>query len=159
VLWFRDSLSLYPKSLWVGRIIASVSILENILVRYFLFTFQMLSPFLFSPLKIPYPLLLPLLCNPPTPTSWPRHSPILGHRTFTGPRASPPIDDWLGHPLLHMQLEPWVSLCIFFDWWFSPWELWGYWLVHIVVPPRGLQTPSAPWVLSLATSLGTLCSI
>ena len=26
----------------------------------------------------------------------------------------------------------------------------GYWLVHIVVPPMGLQTPSAPWVLSLA---------
>jgi hypothetical protein len=23
-----------------------------------------------------------------------------------GPRASPPIDDQLGHPLLHMQLEP-----------------------------------------------------
>jgi hypothetical protein len=26
----------------------------------------------------------------------------------------------------------------------------GYWLVHIVVPPIGLQTPLAPWVLSLA---------
>jgi hypothetical protein len=35
----------------------------------------------------------------------------------------------------------------------------GYWLVHIVVPPMGLQTPSAPWVLSLAPSLGTLCSV
>jgi hypothetical protein len=34
-----------------------------------------------------------------------------------------------------------------------------YWLVHIVVPPMGLQTPSAPWILSLASSLGTLCSI
>ena len=34
-----------------------------------------------------------------------------------------------------------------------------YWLVHIVVPPMGLQTPSAPWVLSLAPSLGTLCSV
>ena len=44
-------------------------------------------------------------------------------------------------------------------WWFSPWELWGYWLVHIVVPPSGLQTPSAPWVLSLAPSLGTLCPV
>jgi hypothetical protein len=28
-------------------------------------------------------------------------------------------------------------------------ELWRYWLVHIVVPPMGLQTPLAPWVLSL----------
>jgi hypothetical protein len=34
-----------------------------------------------------------------------------------------------------------------------------YWLVRIVVPPIGLQTPSAPWVLSLAPSLGTLCSV
>ena len=41
----------------------------------------------------------------------------------------------------------------------SPRELWRYWLVHIVVPPIGLQTPSAPWVLSLAPSLGTLCSV
>ena len=30
---------------------------------------------------------------------------------------------------------------------------------HIAVPPMGLQTPSAPWVLSLAPSLGTLCSV
>jgi hypothetical protein len=45
----------------------------------------------------------------------------------------------------------------FFGWWFSTRELWGYWLVHIVVLPIGLQTPLAPWVLSLAPSLGTLC--
>jgi hypothetical protein len=30
---------------------------------------------------------------------------------------------------------------LLFGWWFSPWELWGYWLVHIVVPLMGLQTP------------------
>ena len=30
-------------------------------------------------------------------------------------------------------------------------------MVHIVVPPKGLQTPSAPWVLSLTPSLETLC--
>ena len=58
-----------------------------------------------------------------------------------------------------MWLEPWVSPCVFFDWWFSPWELWGYRLVHIVVPPMGLQTSSDPWVLSLASPLGTLCSV
>jgi hypothetical protein len=46
-----------------------------------------------------------------------------------------------------------------FLWWFSPRELWRYWLVHFVVPPMRLQTPSAPWVLSLAPSLGTLCSV
>jgi hypothetical protein len=35
----------------------------------------------------------------------------------------------------------------------------GYWLIHIVVPPIGLQTPLAPWVLSLDPPLGALCSI
>jgi hypothetical protein len=44
----------------------------------------------------------PPLAHPPTHShSWSWHSPILRHRTFTGPRASPPIDDRLGHPLLH----------------------------------------------------------
>jgi hypothetical protein len=41
----------------------------------------------------------------PRPASWPLHSPVLGHMIFSRPRASPPIDDRLGHPLLHMQLE------------------------------------------------------
>jgi hypothetical protein len=31
-----------------------------------------------------------------------------------------------------------------------------HWLVHTVVPPMGLQTPSAPWVHSLVRPLGTL---
>jgi hypothetical protein len=101
--------------------------------------------------------LLPI----PSPCS-PTHPLILSspeYRTFTGPRASPPIDVQGGHPLLHMQLEPWVPSRIFFDWWFRPRELWGYLLVHIVVPPMGLQTLSVPWVLSLAPSLGILCSV
>jgi hypothetical protein len=112
----------------------------------------MLSPFLVSSPKILYTLPPPRLPNPPTFTSWPWHSPILGHRTFRRPRASPHIDGRLGHPLLHMQLETQVPPCVFFDWWFSLWKLWGYWLVHIIGPPIGLQTPSAPWVLSLAPS-------
>jgi hypothetical protein len=57
-----------------------------------------------------------------------------------------------------MQLEPWVPPCVLFRWLFSPWEFWWYWLVHIVLP-MGLQTTSAPWVLSLAPPLGTLCSV
>ena len=57
-----------------------------------------------------------------------------------------------------MQLEPWVPPCVFFVWLFSLREPWGYWLVHIVVPTMGLQTYSAPWVLSLAPALGTVCS-
>ena len=33
------------------------------------------------------------------------------------------------------------------------------WLVHMVVPPMGLQTPSAPWVLALAPAFGILFSV
>jgi hypothetical protein len=35
----------------------------------------------------------------------------------------------------------------------------GYWLVHIIVPPMGLQTPSTSCVFSLAPLLATLCSV
>ena len=83
----------------------------------------MLSSFLVSPLKTPSPIPPPLFTNPPTSASLPRHSPTLGHRTFTGPRASPPNDVQQGHLLLHMQLEPQVPPCVLFGWWFSPWEL------------------------------------
>jgi hypothetical protein len=55
-----------------------------------------------------------------------------------------------------MQLEPWVLPCVFFGWCFSPREIW---LVHIAVPSMVLQTPSAPWVLTIAPSLGTLCFV
>ena len=58
----------------------------------------MLSPSLLDP----SPDLFP---NLPTPTSWPCHSLVLGHMIFTRPRASPPIDGQVGHPLLHIQLE------------------------------------------------------
>jgi hypothetical protein len=133
--------------------------LFSIFIRYFLYLHLKCYPLSWFPLwKPPIPSPLPLLTNPPIPASWPWHFSILGHRTFTGPRAPPPIDDWLGHPLLHMQLEPQVPPCVLFGWWFSPKELLRYWLVHIVVPPMGLQPPSASWVLSLAPSLGTLCS-
>jgi hypothetical protein len=102
----------------------------------------MLSPFLVSSLKIPY-----LLPQPTHSHSWSWQSPILGHRTFTGRRASPPIDDWHGHPLPNIQIEPQVPPCVFFDWWYSSKELWKYWLVHIDVLSIGLQMPSTPWVL------------
>ena len=55
-----------------------------------------------------------------------------------GPLSS---DGQLGHLLIHMQLES---------------SALGYWLVHNVVPPIGLQTPLVPWVLSLAPPLGAL---
>ena len=63
------------------------------------------------------PLTHPLL------SSCPGISLHWGIKHPQGPRATPPIDGQLGHPLLHMQLEPRVPLCAFFDWWFSPREL------------------------------------
>jgi hypothetical protein len=120
------------------------------LIFYYLIFFIYISnviPFPGFPSKNPlflYPLPLPT--NPPTPASWPWHSPTLRQRAFTGLRASPPIDDWLGHLLYicHWRHE---SHRVLFGWWFSYWEFWGYWLVHIIIPPKGLQTPSTPWVL------------
>jgi hypothetical protein len=100
-----------------------------------LFTLQMLSPFPVSPWSPPIPFSLPCfyksipaLTHPPTPSALPSQSPTLGHWAFTGPTVSPPIDSRQGHPLLHMQLEPWVSPCVLFDWWFSRRALWGVWL-------------------------------
>jgi hypothetical protein len=120
--------------------------MEKITLNFFCFVFFLIRYFIYLHFKC-HPLSWvtpqdPLLMSPPTPASWPWHSPILGHRTFTGPRAYPPIDVLLGHLLLHMHLEPKIPPCVFFDRWFSFKELWVYWLVHIDVPPMGLQTPS-----------------
>ena len=57
----------------------------------------------------------------------PIHSCLTGasslHRTKS-------LSSHQGHPLLHMQLEPWVPPCVLFGWWFSPWKLWGSgWLI------------------------------
>ena len=64
-----------------------------------------------------------------------------------------------GHPLLHRWLEPCVPPCVLFGWWFSSWELFGVWLVDIVVLPMGFQTLSVPSVLSLTPPLGNPSSI
>jgi hypothetical protein len=94
--------------------------------------------------------------HPATPTSLssiPLHWGI--YSAFIGPRTSPSIEVWQGHPLLHMQLEPYALLC----WWLSPWEFWGIWLVDVIVLPKGLQTLSTPSVLSLTSPLGVPCSV
>jgi hypothetical protein len=104
--------------------------------------------------------LIPLLlwgCSPthqPTPASPPCHSLTLGHWAFTGSRTSSLIDAQQGQSLLHMWLKPWIPQCLLYGWWFSPWKLR---LVDIVVLPMGLQTPSAPLVLSLTPPMDFPC--
>jgi hypothetical protein len=101
------------------------------LIGYFIYLhFRMLFPSGFpfhKPLTI-YPLpsaSVRVFPHPSSSPSLPKHSPTLGHQAFTGPRAFPPIDAGQGHPLLYIQLEPWVPPCVFSGWWLSPWELWG----------------------------------
>jgi hypothetical protein len=97
-------------------------------------------------------------CYPKSPPYPPPLISLPTHSHFFGPGvplywgiyslrvqwASLSSDGRLGHLLIHMQLESRAP---------------GYWLVHIVVPPIGLQIPLAPWVLSLAPPLGALWSI
>jgi hypothetical protein len=73
--------------------------LKNIFIRYFLHLQFKCYPK--SPLYTPPTLLF----NPPTPASWPWYSPVLGHIIFARPRDSPSNDSWLGHLLLHMQVD------------------------------------------------------
>jgi hypothetical protein len=119
----------------------------------------MLSPFLVSQLEIPIshplsPAFMRVFPHPPTHSHLPpTHSSTVGHQTFTGPRASSPIDARQSHPLLHRWLEPWVPPCVLFGWRFSPWELWGVWLVDSVVLPMVWQTPSAPSVFFSNSSM------
>jgi hypothetical protein len=56
--------------------------------------------------------------------------------------ASLSTDGRLGHLLIHMQLETRAP------------GVWGYWLVHIVVPPIGLQTPLALGYFSRSSTGG-----
>jgi hypothetical protein len=127
-----------------------------------LFTFQMLSPFLVSPLKTSYPNLLPpasmrVLPHPPTHSCLPALE-FLDTEASSLQRTKV-LSSLLGYLLLRMQLEPWITPCVLFDLWLSTWELCGVWLVDIVIPPMGLQTHSAPWVLSLVAPLGNPCSL
>jgi hypothetical protein len=131
-------------------------------IGYFLYLHFKYYPLCRFPLQkpnIPPPLTLLLWGwspnRPPTPHSLPWLSLILGHGAFTGPRASLPIDAKQGHPLLHMQLEPWVihDHSLVRD--VVPGSSGGVWLVDIVVLPIGLQNPSAPSVLSLTPPLGS----
>ena len=119
------------------------------LVLFFLLIFLFIRYFLYLHFKCyPESSLYPLstlLHYPSTPASWPWHSPILGHIKFAIPRG--------------LSSQWWPTRPSSATYAARDMSSGGYWLVHIVVPPIGLQTPSAPWVLSLDSPLGALCSI
>jgi len=64
------------------------------------------------PIPSPSPSSIRVFPSPSTLFSHPPYSPALGVPALAGPRASPSNGAQQGHPLLHMQLEPWVSPCI-----------------------------------------------
>ena len=98
-----------------------------------------------------------VLSHPHTPTSLPWHSPILAHGSFTGPRASPPTDAWQGHSLGSWSCDSFHAYCLVDD--LVPGNSGGGCLVGwYCCSFYGLQTPSAPSVLSLTSSLETPCS-
>jgi hypothetical protein len=119
---------------------------------YYLFLLDIF--FIYISNVIPFPL-------PAPPAHQPIQShfvPTLGHRAFIGQTATPPIDVRLGiqccicnwsHKSYHV-----YSLVVFL----VPGSS-GVLIVHIVVPPTELQTPSASWVFSLAPSLGIILSV
>jgi hypothetical protein len=102
------------------------------------------SSFTFPMLIQKAPIPSPPFPYPPTPTLWPWRSPVLGHIKFANPMGLS-IQWWPTRPS--------------FDTYAGELRATGYWLVHNVVPPIGLQIPLAPWVLSLAPPLGPLWSI
>jgi hypothetical protein len=72
--------------------------------------------------KVPHTFTPPApLPYPPTPTSWPWRSPVLGHIKFARPRSLS-FQWWLTRPFSAIYAA-------------RDKMLWGYWLVHIVVPP------------------------
>ena len=91
-----------------------------LLIRYFLylhFKCYLLSwfPLQKAPIRSPSP------CSPTHPLLL----PCPGISLYWGikpsqDQASPPIDVWQGHSLLHMHLETWVPPCVLFGWCFSP---------------------------------------
>ena len=107
----------------------------------------MLSPFLVSPAKTHYPI-------PPLPAHQPNHSCFLV-LAFPYNVAS----NILRTKGLSSLCPTRPSSAIYEAGAMGPWEHWVCWLVHIDVPPMELQAPLAPWILSLAPHLETLCSL
>jgi hypothetical protein len=128
---------------------------------YLLFKCYPLFQFpLHKPLSPPTSFCLPEGAPPPTHPLLPHH-PSIPLPWVTEPpqdQGSPlPVMPNKGHPLLHIQLEQRVPLCVLFGWWFSPWEIWGFWLVVIVVFLRVAKPFSSYSLCPLGFSRSVQC--
>jgi hypothetical protein len=93
--------------------------------------------------KVPHMLPHPLP-NPPTPTSWPWHSPVLRHIKFSWPMGLS-FHWWPTRPSSDSYAARDTSSG-------------GVLVSSYCCSTYRLQIPSAPWVLSLAPPLGALWS-
>jgi hypothetical protein len=137
--WYFVILSNCLQTSWCpwGFFVCLFVLFFNIFIRYFPhlhFQWYPKSPS-YPPTHTPYP---------PTPTFWPWRSPVLGHIKFASP---------LGRSFQWCPTRP------SFGTYAARAKSSGYWLVHNVVAPTGLQISLAPWILSLAPPLGALWSI
>jgi hypothetical protein len=117
----------------------------------------MSSPLLVSLPEISYPILPPLLLWGYSPIHLP--TPILPRWHSSRVLASHPTNVRQGHPLLHIWLAQWIPPCVLFGWYFSPWEFWGFWLVHTVVLPLSYKPLQLLQSFLLTPPLRTLCSV
>jgi hypothetical protein len=110
----------------------------------------MVFHFLVTPLSHPIPHLpshLPFACmrvfpiHPQSSTPSLHHPPTLGHQTSPGIRASHPVAIEQGHLLLHMYLDPKITVGILLGWWSRLWENWVVRPAYVL--PMGLQSLSA----------------
>jgi hypothetical protein len=106
------------------------------IIRHFLYLhfkcYHLSPPKILSPPPSPYSPTYPLpLPRPGIPLHWGikpyRTKGLSSHWWPTRPSAATYAAGAMS-----------ATMC-FLCWWFSPWELWGYWLAHIVVPPVRLH--------------------
>jgi hypothetical protein len=125
-----------------------------IFIRYFLYLHvksYLLSSFPLRNTPIPSPSSTCTLTHPSL-------FPVLAFPYTKSSQSQGPLLSLMSHKAILCYICSWsLQSLLVYSLAGGPWELWGYWLVHIIVPFMGtMQTPSAPWVLSLALPLGTL---
>ena len=138
VCLLRKNINTFTQTYIYTHIHTSTYTWVHFLIRYFLHLHFQCYP------KSPPDPLRPLLPYPPAPPFWPWRSPVLKHIKFARPRGL--SSQW-------WPIRPSSATYAARDM-----SSGGVLLVHIV-PSIWLQTPLAPWVLSLAPPLGALWSI